>query len=76
MGTLVFFFGQNLSLQGSNLKNYLGLDGLQPAEVTELAFRVLRTQRFRNKIMTAKAENTDLYCFRKISSACLAFCPN
>ena len=56
VATLVFFFGQNLSLQGFPLKNHLGVEGLQPPEIIEMAFRMLRTQRFRSKVMTASAE--------------------
>ena len=56
--TLLFFFGQNLTLQGFALKNLLGVEGLQPAEITESAFRIVRTQRFRTKIMLATSEVT------------------
>ena len=53
--TLIFFFGQNLGLNGIQLENYLGLNGLTTEEITELSFRLSRTQKLKNQSMKIEA---------------------
>lgn len=60
MATLLLFLGQET---GAQIRNALGLSGLAPSEMTELAFRLMRSQKIKVKLLnssvTIDASNLD-----------------
>lgn len=58
MATLLLFLGQE-RLAGAQIRNAFGLSGLAPSEMTELAFRLMRAQKIKVKLLNASVTLDD-----------------
>ena len=56
IGIFLYFFGQDLELEGVRLQNHLGLAGLSPQELPALFSRLSRVHRVKTKLFSALRE--------------------